>query len=186
MKKTYLALIALLGIAVSYSFIRPDEDHDASDPGWTWMSGDVKMGEPAKEKAFKLHLGNQFKEGEKLKITFDSYKVTLGGFAPTTTFHKWTGHVNLVYLSGNEWLPLKDGENNNVDKVFSGVNNKVSDSIKNYSFVVTLPKNKEILMTVLPETFEYDTISGHGHPMFANGDATIATAIKGMEIDVLK
>ncbi len=187
MKKVHLVIIALLGIAISYSFIKPDQDHDANYPSWTWMSGDVVAGQPAKEKAFKINLGKQFHAGEKLKVTFDNYKVTLGGLAPTITFDKWTGHINLVYLSGNEWLPLRDENDNAVDKVFSGANNKVSDSIKNYSFVITLPESKEIIMTISSKDFEYNNISGNGHPIFTEGRgcATIAVAIKGMEVDKL-
>lgn len=195
MKKVYIALIALFSIALSYSFTfqspfrgfgQPNQGHDASDPGWIWMSGDVKFNELAKWSAFKIRPGNQFNGGEKIKITFDSYKVTLGGLSSTTTFHKWTGHVNLVYYSGSKWLPLKDENNSEVDKIFSGMNNNASDSMRNYSFVVTLPKNKEIIMAIWPKSIEFDTISGNGHPMFANGQATIATTIKGMEIDKIK
>jgi hypothetical protein len=190
MKKVYFALLTLTGILALNSFIAPDKRNMASGtidmPDFQWTSGEVKFHDVADKSAFSLNLTRpEFKAGDKVKITFNLFKVTLRGFAYGTTFDKWSAKVSLVYNDNNKWIPMVSDTNEWINKPFTSSRNNASDSLTNYSFTTSIPKDGHFSITVSPLSFLFDNINGNGKPMFTNGYPTMNTLIKGIKVQKL-
>jgi len=156
------------------------------DLSFQWTSGEQKFHSVADQKSFNLNIGLPgVKEGDKVKITFGSYKVTLGGFSQGTTFDKWTAKVNLVYNVDKKWPLIVSDSNDRINKPFTNGNNNPSDSLVNYSFTTVIPKGKCFTITVAPQGFEFNNINGHNRPMFTHGYGTITTSIRGLKVEML-
>lgn len=186
MKKVHLTLLALAGSFVMQSCnqVKQTSQKSIDMPEWQWTSGELKIHDTAFNKAFDIKLNlNDCKEGDKVKVTFNSYKITLGGFTPGTTYNRWKVKVSLLRETNQTWAPLVADTNNSLNKYFTNVNTQPSDSLTNYSFSVPFPKDSLLHITVSPRGFVFDTINGHGKPMFMHGDLMVTTTIKGLKVE---
>lgn len=154
-------------------------------PNWVWTSGEVKQGNYAAKECVTIVFYGGYHPNDKVRITFNSFKVALTNLTKGTTFHKWSAKTNLVYYMGKTWLPLVKDTNDRINQPFTGRNNNTVDSLTDYSFKTTVPPNKVLIITVEPSGAQFDTIQGPNAPIFAGGKGypTFTTSIKGLEVE---
>lgn len=155
-------------------------------PNWQWTSGEVVKDDYAtKESVSIIFDGSIYKPKDSVKITFNSFKVTLTNLTKGTTFSKWSDNISLVYDMDKHWLPLVKNPNDRMNKPFSGVNNNPVDSLRDYTFKTIVPSNRILIITVGVGAWEFDNIMGPGAPMFAGGKGypTFTTSIQGIEVE---
>jgi len=190
MKKIFLTGVAVVAVLLFSDMYAPNENKvevqtsDTKLPDWQWSSGEVAMHKTATEQSFSLVFNPSiYHAGDSAKVTFTSYKVSITGLNPGTTYKKWTGKTSLDYNAYNEWIPLAIDRKHPLNRLFSGVNNVASDSVTNISVWAPIPANHILVITASALSFEMDTAEGHGAPISTNGAPTFTTSIRGIEVE---
>ena len=165
MKRVKLFLSGSFVFLLSSAFFSADNttinipSADTQLPNWQWTSGEVKRGDYAAKECITIVFDNAiYKPNETVKITFNSFKVTLTNLTKGTTFEKWTDKISLVYHTDKSWLPLVKDTGDRMNKPFLGVNNNPVDSLTDYTFKTTVPLSRELVITVGVGSWAFDEI----------------------------
>jgi len=161
-------------------------------PDWQWTSGEVRRDSIAVKQAFTISFNNSiYHPGDSVKITFNSYNVTLSGITDATTFTKWTSRNMLLCSTKHEirdvwtWQFLVKDTNARINKPFTGMNNNRSDELTNYQIRSVVPATLSMALTVSPGSCTMYDINGHDKPIFTKGYQTLTTTIKGIMVEKL-
>jgi len=161
-------------------------------PNWHWTSGEATKDSNAFKHAFKISFNQLvYKSGDSIKITFNSYKVSLTGITKATTFDSWTSKNILGYWTIYKtdglfiWERMVKDTNARINQPFTGINSNRSDSLVNYQIRRVVPPGLTMTVNVEPGTCIMNNINGHGKPMFTHGGQTLTTTIKGIMVEKL-
>ena len=161
-------------------------------PNWHWTSGEVRKDSVAYKQAFTISFNQSiYKSGDSIKITFNSYKVSLTGITDATTFDRWTSKNTLGYWTSYKeqnlfiFQRLDKDTNARINKPFTGINNNCTDSLTNYQIRTVVPPGLTMTVSVSPGACTMNNINGHGKPMFTKGYQTLTTSIKGIQVEKL-
>lgn len=185
MKKIYIILLAFTGMFICYSFIITGNKKDGGIdmPNWQWTSGEVIMNDTAFDKAFNIKVNFPgCKPGDMIQVTFSSIKVTLGGLSEGTTCNKWLVRMGFLWKENNKWVPITTDSSDWINEPFMNRNSNFSDSLTNYSIMTKLPEDGQFTITVTPRSNNFNFISGNGKPIFAHGNLSVTTVIRGLKV----
>jgi hypothetical protein len=189
MKKVSFIGFALFTFLVFGNMTSPNDNgvivdsKDTKLPDWQWTSGQVEMKTTAAKQCFTITFSPKiYRPRDSVRIIFNCYKVTLTNLDKGKTFRQWQAKVGLVRFINNNWIPFVDDTLDRINLPFSGKNNVIADSLKNYTIYATVPLSRVLTLTTSALSFEMDNASGS--PILSNGKmgVTLTTTIRGIEV----
>jgi hypothetical protein len=194
MKRIPFLCFAVLTIVAFADLYSPTENTISVEtknlklPDWQWTSGPVEMKKTAAKQCFVITFNPKvYRPRDSVKITFSTYKVTMGNLNKTVNLDQCKGRINFVYYINANWIPLVVDTNDRINQPFYGKKNIGSDSIKNYSILTTVPLSRTYTLSASAVSFLINNV--FALPKQLDDPAigpTLAVSIKGIEIKKLE